>query len=434
MPLVDTTLTLLDESWDSPTEDFSALKESTDADNPRPGAESGEEQASNLALDEQWMAVHGIPAPAWAEVGFAGIKADMARRAAATAGKKEEMTLYCPPRNWDPKHRMRAHIDIKFPGTKVQIVRPVDYPEGHPVPVHALPRFQGNPLDNFNVCGPVPEWLRGYWTTASRSPGWRGESTNDIFRQETRLRNIIMGYAAPAVRHVTTYEYRAPCGLNHGLAVLHDEMSHYLVPPMLEDAAALLRDFIAMKEALSAYQVQIRAHKNQSAHSRQEARNAAFLRDEEDARLRRELNEARTELRQVEAERDDAVSQLLDAQNERREIQAQLSTKAAELRVSEGAVTQLKMDKRQLKADKRQVEADKRQLEIDLDQARRLQRAATTTMGEPELALAQPSSVSVEPAHVPPTPAIREMDEAAAYPANTGPVCAVWPLPKPQGS
>ncbi len=317
MPLADTTLTLLDESWDSPAEDFSALQESTDADNPRPGAESGEEQPSNLTLDEQWMAVHGIPAPAWAEVGFAGIKADMARCAAATAGKKEEMTLYCPPRNWDPRHRMRAHLDVRFPGTRVQIVRPADYPEGQPVPVHALPRFQGNPLDNFNVCGPVPEWLRGYWTTASRSPGWQGESTNDIFRQETRLRNIIMGYAARTVRHVTTYEYCAPRGLNHGLAVLHEEMSHYLVPPMLEDAAALLGDFIAMREAISAYQVQVRAHENQSAHSRQEARNAAFIRDEEEVRLRRELTEARTELRQVEAERDNAVSELLDFQNTR---------------------------------------------------------------------------------------------------------------------
>ena len=61
-----------------------------------------------------------------------------------------------------------------------------------------------------------------------------------------------MGYAACAVRHVTTYEYHAPRGLNHGLAVLREEMSHYLVPPILEDAAALLGDFIAMKEAISA--------------------------------------------------------------------------------------------------------------------------------------------------------------------------------------
>ncbi len=62
MPTCDTTLALLDESWDSPTEDFSAWEE------------SGEEQASTLTLDEQWMAVHGIPAPAWAEAGFVGIK------------------------------------------------------------------------------------------------------------------------------------------------------------------------------------------------------------------------------------------------------------------------------------------------------------------------------------------------------------------------
>ncbi len=73
-----------------------------------------------------------------------------------------------------------------------------------------------------------------------------------------------MGYAARAVRHMTTYEYRAPRGLNHGLAILHEEMSHYLVPPMLEDAAGLLGDFTAMTEALFACRVQIRAHENQT--------------------------------------------------------------------------------------------------------------------------------------------------------------------------
>ncbi len=136
----------------------------------------------------------------------------------------------------------------------MKVVRPVDYP-GHPVPAHALPRFQGNPLDNYNVCGPIPEWLRGYWTAANQSLSWRGESTNDIFRQETRLRNIIMGYAARAARHMTTYEYRMPHGLNHGLAILHEEMSRYVVPPILEDAAELLGDFMAMTEALSACRV-----------------------------------------------------------------------------------------------------------------------------------------------------------------------------------
>ncbi len=100
--------------------------------------------------------------------------------------------------------------------------------------------------------------------------------------------------------------------------------------------------------------MQIRAHENQSAHSRQEARNAAYLQAEEEARLKRELNEARTQLRQVEVERDDAVGQLLDLQDERRELQAQLSAKAADLRVNEGVV---------------------KQLEADLAEAHRLQRA-----------------------------------------------------------
>ncbi len=186
----------------------------------------------------------------------------------------------------DPRHRMRAHLDVRFPGTRVTVIRPVDYPEGHPVPAHALPRFQGNPLDSYKVCGPIPEWLRGYWTAANQSPSWRGESTNDIFRQETRLRNIITGYAARAVRHMTTYEYRVSRGLNHGLAILYEEMSSYLMPPMLEDAGELLGDFMAMTEALSACRVQIRAHENQAAHARQEARNAAYLRGEEEARLK----------------------------------------------------------------------------------------------------------------------------------------------------
>ncbi len=105
-----------------------------------------------------------------------------------------------------------------------------------------------------------------------------------------------MGYAARAVRHMTTYEYRAPRGLNHGLAVLHEEMSSYLVLPTLGDAAELLGDFMAMREALSACHVQIRAHENQAAHVHQEARNAAYPRGEEQARLNQELVETRTKL------------------------------------------------------------------------------------------------------------------------------------------
>ncbi len=54
----------------------------------------------------------------------------------------------------------------------------------------------------------------------------------------------------------------------------------------LEDDAELLGDFMAMTDALSACRVQIRAHENQSAHSPQEARNAAYLRAEKEAQLK----------------------------------------------------------------------------------------------------------------------------------------------------
>ncbi len=58
----------------------------------------------------------------------------------------------------------------------------------------------------------------------------------------------------------------------------------------------------------------------------------------------------------------------------------------------------------------------------------------STSVGQPELVLVPPPPVPGEPARTPAAPTQRElMDEAAAFPATTGPVCAVYPLPKPQG-
>ncbi len=58
----------------------------------------------------------------------------------------------------------------------------------------------------------------------------------------------------------------------------------------------------------------------------------------------------------------------------------------------------------------------------------------SSNVGQLEIVLAPPPPVPVEPAHSPAAPAQCElMDEAAAYPSNTGPVCAVYLLPKPQG-
>ncbi len=74
-----------------------------------------------------------------------------------------------------------------------------------------------------------------------------GSNTDgDIQPQEGRLQRVTVGYAAKTTRAITTYEYQAPHGLNYGLAHLHDKVMEYLVPPMLEDASALLGDFVAL--------------------------------------------------------------------------------------------------------------------------------------------------------------------------------------------
>ena len=48
--------------------------------------------------------------------------------------------------------------------------RPVSYEDDQAIPDHALPRFRGNPKDNYQVMSPAPENLCGYWTKAHQSP------------------------------------------------------------------------------------------------------------------------------------------------------------------------------------------------------------------------------------------------------------------------
>ncbi len=58
----------------------------------------------------------------------------------------------------------------------------------------------------------------------------------------------------------------------------------------------------------------------------------------------------------------------------------------------------------------------------------------SANMGQPEFVLAPTPPVPVEPTHAPAATAQREpTEETATFPAATGAVCAVYPLPKPQG-
>ncbi len=170
----------------------------------------------------------------------------MRQQAAAAKWTREEVTLYCPPWNLELRQQLRALLDPNLPGVQVPVMRPSSYEEGQGIPDHALPRFQGNPEDNFQVLSQVPEYLCGYWTKAHQSPRWEGDGKDDIRTQENRLQKVIKGYAARATRFMTTYEYRAPGGLNHGLSALHNEVEEYMVPPMVESASALLGHFVTL--------------------------------------------------------------------------------------------------------------------------------------------------------------------------------------------
>ena len=208
-----------------------------------PNAESGSEER----LREKWQATHGIDPPAWADKGFAGIKEHMQQQAEA-AGKAgaDTVTIYSPPPGWTPRQQMRAFWDPQLPGVQVPADQAWKYEDDQAIPDHTLPRFRGNPKSNFQVMSPVPVYLRGYWTKEHQSPRWEGDGKGDIRTQEGRLKEIIQGYAALAARCVTTYEYKAPNSLNHGLSLLHDEVEKYVVPPMLKYASALLGDFMVL--------------------------------------------------------------------------------------------------------------------------------------------------------------------------------------------
>ncbi len=63
----------------------------------------------------------------------------MQRQAVATEGAREEVTLYCPPQNLEPRQQLRAHLNSSLPGVQVSVARPAGCESGQPVPDHALP-------------------------------------------------------------------------------------------------------------------------------------------------------------------------------------------------------------------------------------------------------------------------------------------------------
>ncbi len=90
----------------------------------------------------------------------------------------------------------------------------------------------------------------------------------------------------------------------------------------------------------------------------------------------------------MEEERDDAVSQLLEIQGERRDLQARLSATAGELRVNKGVVQQLKADL--AKARRLQKTTPPTPIEMPTEPHVTHSRALATSISRMALGAAQP--------------------------------------------
>ena len=143
-----------------------AEEEAKAPEGPRP------DSGSEGTLRERWQATHVRDPPAWADKGFAGIKEHMKQQAAAAKGtSEEEVTVYCPPQNLTPRQQMRALLDPQLPGEQVPAGRSWRYEDDQAIPDYALPRFRGNPKDNYQVMSP------GHVTSPRESAGVLDEGT-----------------------------------------------------------------------------------------------------------------------------------------------------------------------------------------------------------------------------------------------------------------
>ncbi len=282
----------------------------------QPKTDSGSEGT----LQERWHATHGMDPPAWADNGFAGIKEHMKQQAEAAEGTgMDTVTIYSLPSDWTPQQQIRAFWDPQLPGVQAPADQSWKYEDEQAIPDHTLPRFRGNPKNNFQVMMPVPEYLRGYWTNEHQSPHWEGDGKGDIRTQEGRLQEIIKGYAALAARCMTTYEYKAPGGLNHGLSIFHDEIDKCMVPPMVKYASALLGDFMALYQERE-------FHRRRLAQLEQQALETHDHTDTETNILRAQLPGAHQEVEWGHQLRERLKDQLKEINSQEQKAQQDLQT------------------------------------------------------------------------------------------------------------
>ncbi len=153
----------------------------------------------------------------------------------------------------------------------------------------------------------------------TRAPRWKEDGKGDIRTHEGHLKEIIHGYAYAASQRVTTYEFKAPNGLNHGLSLLYDEVEKYLVPPMVDHASALLGDFMTFYQERE-------VNRRRLAQLDQQALEAKDQRDAETTILRAQLAGARKEIEWSHQLRERLEDRLKETKSREEEAQQALQS------------------------------------------------------------------------------------------------------------
>ncbi len=145
---------------------------------------------------------------------------------------------------------------------------------------------------------------------------------------------MIKGYAALATRCMTTYEYRAPGGLNHGLLMLHDEINKYMVPPMVEHASALLGDFVVLYH-------ERKFHRRRLAQLEQQALEAQDVMDTETNVLRAQMSGLRQGIERAHQEKEQLKEQVqvIGAREEKAQNELQSSRETVDRLTGEMTLT-----------------------------------------------------------------------------------------------
>ncbi len=125
---------------------------------------------------------------------------------------------------------------------------------------------------------------------------------------------------------------------------MHNEAMTYLIPPMLEDASALLGDFVTLYRERDILQMQIISLERRANRTRGETEMTEAVLHAKVAGARQELSQTQLEKDQMERQWNEACNQLEEVQAKLRTAQSQLAKTAGDPTYSQPMVGKLETE------------------------------------------------------------------------------------------